>query len=68
MNWLNYPLLIGLMFVVCYIEGPSCILFSVELESLGPLLGQIIVALSPIISKHPQTVADIFKFLIIENK
>ena len=41
---------------------------SVEMESLGPLLGQIIVALSPIIPKHPQTVADIFKFLIIANK
>ena len=41
---------------------------SVEVESLGPLLGQIVVALSPFISKHTQAVADIFKFLIIESK
>ena len=41
---------------------------SVEVDSLGPLLGQIVVALSPLIPDHPQAVADIFRFLIIKNK
>ncbi len=44
------------------------LIFSVEVECLGPLLGQIIVALSPVVPKHPQVVAEIFKFLIIDNK
>lgn len=46
----------------------SCVPCSVELDCLGPLLGQIVVALSPVIPHHPQTVADIFNFLIVENK
>ena len=46
----------------------NVVVCSVELDSLGPLLGQIIVALSPFIPKHPKIVAEIFTFLIVENK
>ena len=41
---------------------------SMEVESLGLLLGQTVVSLSPLIPDHPQAVAEIFKFLIIDNK
>ena len=46
----------------------SCILSSVELESLGPLLGQIVVALSPLVDAYPQQITSIFEFLMIENR
>ena len=47
-----------------------CSLFpsSVDLESLGPLFGQIVVTLSPFADRHSATVAKIFDFLIIQNK
>ena len=41
---------------------------SVELESLGPLLGQIVVALYPVIDERPHQVGEIFNFLIVENR
>ena len=41
---------------------------SVDLESLGPLLGQIVVALYPVVDEQPEKVAEIFKFLIVENR
>ena len=41
---------------------------SVELESLGPLLGQIVVALYPVIDVWPYQVGEIFNFLIVENR
>ncbi|XP_064394848.1 serine/threonine-protein kinase ATR-like [Halichondria panicea] len=40
----------------------------VELNSLGPLLGQIVVALSPFVKQYPQAVSTIFNFLIVENR
>ncbi len=47
-----------------------CSLFpsSVDLESLGPLFGQIVVTLSPFADHHSATVSKIFDFLIIQNK
>ena len=42
--------------------------YSVEVESLGPLLGQVVVALSPLVNAYPQQVASIFTFLIAENR
>lgn len=58
---------------LCPFDNITCVLLydamsSVELDSLGPLLGQIVVALSPVIPNHPKTVAEVFDFLIIENK
>lgn len=41
---------------------------SVELESLGPLLGQVVVALSPLVNMFPEQIAGIFQFFIIENR
>lgn len=41
---------------------------SVELESLGPLLGQIVVALYPVINERPHQVEEIFNYLIVENR
>lgn len=41
---------------------------SVELDSLGPLLGQVVVALSPLVDAYPQQITSIFQFLIIENR
>ena len=41
---------------------------SVETESLGPLLGQIVVALSPFVEKYPAKVSSIFEFFIIKNR
>ena len=43
-------------------------LCSVDLESLGPLLGQIVVALYPVIDEQPHKVAEIFRFLIVQNR
>ena len=43
-------------------------LCSVDLESLGPLLGQIVVALYPVIDEQPHKVAEIFHFLIVQNR
>lgn len=45
-----------------------CFIFSVELESLGPLLGQITVALSSLVDDYSQQVSSIFEFLIVTNK
>ena len=42
--------------------------YSVELESLGPLLGQVVVALSPLVETFPQQIAAIFQFLIIDSR
>ena len=41
---------------------------SVELSSLGPLLGQIVVALSPLVDKHSADISCIFEYLIVENR
>ena len=41
---------------------------NVDLKTLGPLLGQILVTLFPLLDKFPEKVAAIFKFLIIDNK
>ena len=43
-------------------------LYSVETESLGPLLGQIVVALCPFVEKYPEQVGSIFEFFIIRNR
>ena len=42
--------------------------FSVEMESLGPLLGQIVVALSPFVGVYHQQVSSIFELLILKNR
>ena len=39
-----------------------------DLDSLGPLLGQIVVALSPLVEEHAGSVAEIFDFLIVEHR
>ena len=52
---------------VCLTTCPY-VSYSVELESLGPLLGQVVVALSPLVDMFPQQIAGIFKFLIIESR
>lgn len=44
------------------------LIVSVELESLGPLLGQIVVALSPFVGVYHQQIASIFEFLIIKSR
>ena len=41
---------------------------SVELEALGPILGQVVVALSPFVEMHPKVVSEIFNFLIIDSR
>jgi len=46
----------------------SCFIRSVDLDSLGPLLGQIIVALSPLVEGYADSVAEIFEFLIVEHR
>ena len=42
--------------------------YSVDLDSLGPLLGQIVVALSPLVEEYADSVAEIFEFLIVEHR
>jgi len=64
----------------CTNNGDLC---RVDVVSLGPLLSQIVVALSPLITSnsstdkssqadqtdlHVSTVTEIFEFLIIQNK
>lgn len=62
----------SLVMIICTVHCSVCILHihfcSVDLESLGPLLGQIVVALYPVIDEQPQKVAEIFKFLIVDNR
>ena len=41
---------------------------SVELDYLGPLLSEIVVALTSFIKKFPETVSEILKYLIIEHR
>ena len=43
-------------------------LTSVELASLGPLLSQIVVALTPLINKFPEIISGILQYLIVEHK
>ena len=45
-----------------------CLLFSVEALSLGPMLSQIVVNLLPLLQHLHAQVADIFNFLIVENR
>ena len=48
--------------------GWNCFVRNVDLKTLGPLLGQILVTLFPFLDRFGDKVAAIFKFLIIENK
>ncbi|XP_076342030.1 serine/threonine-protein kinase ATR-like isoform X3 [Tachypleus tridentatus] len=41
---------------------------NVELQSLGSLLNQVMTALLPLLQFHPQGVATIFHFLVVENR
>ena len=41
---------------------------SVELDCLGPMLCEIVVALTTFLNKFPDIVSDIFKYLIVEHK
>ena len=42
--------------------------FSVDLTSMGPMLSQIIVTLLPLLNALPRKVAEIFSYLIVENR
>ena len=49
----------------------TCLIYflcSLSMESLGPLLSQLIVTLSPFIDIWTEIVADIFHYLIVENR
>ncbi|KAK3744393.1 hypothetical protein QZH41_012155, partial [Actinostola sp. cb2023] len=46
----------------------ECFVRNIELLSLGPMLSELIVTLLPYLNKLPARVAQIFHFLIIENK
>ncbi|XP_064607735.1 serine/threonine-protein kinase ATR-like [Liolophura sinensis] len=46
----------------------NCFVRSVDYPSLGPLLSQIIAALLSLIQTLPRQIADIFNFLIVENR
>eukprot|EP00795_Rhopilema_esculentum_P004649 gene4649-20929_t len=49
-------------------SGWDYFVHNVDLKTLGPLLGQIVVTLFPLLDKFSDKVASIFKYLIIENK
>ncbi len=49
-------------------SGWEYFVHNVDLKTLGPLLGQIVVTLFPFLDKCANKVAAIFKFLLIENK
>ena len=44
------------------------LLSSVEIVSLGPLLGQIVVALSSLAETHAAAITEILRYLIVENQ
>ncbi|XP_070572431.1 serine/threonine-protein kinase ATR-like isoform X2 [Ptychodera flava] len=46
----------------------DCLVHSVELSSLGPMLSQIIVTLLPLLHQLPEKVAEIYRYLIVENR
>ena len=48
--------------------GWDCFVRNVDLKTLGPLLGQILVTLFPFLDEFADKVAAVFKFLIIENR
>jgi serine/threonine-protein kinase ATR len=54
--------------VECTLSAWKCFMESVETESLGPLLGQIVVALCPFVEKYAEQVSAMFEFFIIENR
>ena len=57
------------MYIHVYNYLPHDVCFcSVETESLGPLLGQIVVALCPFVEKYTEQVSAMFEFFIIENR
>eukprot|EP00731_Ephydatia_muelleri_P024258 Em0016g529a len=43
-------------------------ILSVEIVSLGPLLGQIVVALSSLAETHAAAITEILRYLIVENQ
>ena len=45
-----------------------CVFCSVDISSLGPLLSEIIVTLTPFMDKFPSIVSDVFHYLIVENE
>lgn len=49
-------------------SGWDYFVHNVDLKTLGPLLGQILVTLFPLLEKFGDKVAAIFKYLIIDNK
>ena len=42
--------------------------FSVDIEGLGSILAQICVSLQPLLHHRPKQVAEIFNFLIVQNR
>jgi hypothetical protein len=52
----------------CTLLAWKCFIVSVGADSLGPLLGQVIVALCPFVDIYPEHVSSIFEFLINKNR
>jgi len=46
----------------------ECFVRNIELSSLGPMLSELIVTLLPYLANLPSRVAQIYHYLIIENK
>jgi serine/threonine-protein kinase ATR len=46
----------------------SCFVRSLEKDSLGAHLCQVVVTLSPLVDQYPQEVADILTYLIVDNR
>lgn len=49
-------------------SGWDYFVHNVDLKTLGPLLGQILVTLFPLLDRFRDKVAAIFKYLVVENK
>ena len=43
-------------------------IFSVDIGGLGSVLAQICVSLQPLLHHRPKQVAEIFNFLIVDNR
>ncbi|KAK2190032.1 hypothetical protein NP493_91g01005 [Ridgeia piscesae] len=46
----------------------NCFVHSVDVQSLGPMLSQILVSLLPLLRQRPKQVAEIFSYLIVDNR
>ncbi|XP_047134569.1 serine/threonine-protein kinase atr isoform X1 [Hydra vulgaris] len=46
----------------------SCFIKNIDIDCIGPLLSHLIAAILPLLDDCPNQVADIFNFLIVENR